>query len=416
MIGCDSFTGFRGRAVWRDLALVLFAALIARAGFGWVRFQRSADPASLEFPDEQQYWYIAGSLAQGKGQCDEMGFRATRMPLYPGFLSLFSGQNKGPQLAKASQWLIGALAAPLIAAVGIRIAGRRLGLLAGFIVAFDPFLIFFSSLLLTETITITALCGFWLCLAGALDSTTGNSIWKWLGVGVIAAICVYLRESNLGLVIITILLAVTALGWNKSALIGGGTAMICIFASLVPWAARNHAVIGEWCWLTTRGGISLYDGVGPQATGASDLGLVQRAGAAADLSETQWNQYFQREAWSAIRRDPVRIIRLAGTKFLRMWNPLPNVETYRSGYARWVSAVWAIPLFILALVGAGRCILFHGRKGLVTVTFLLLPALYFSLLHSLYIGSVRYRLPAVPMLALLAAMAFLPRSRRNIEA
>ena len=36
---------------------------------------------------------------------------------------------------------------------------------------------------------------------------------------------------------------------------------------------------------------------------------------------------------------------------------------------------------------------------------LLLPALYISALHTLFVGSVRYRLPAMPMLEMLAAFA-----------
>jgi hypothetical protein len=39
------------------------------------------------------------------------------------------------------------------------------------------------------------------------------------------------------------------------------------------------------------------------------------------------------------------------------------------------------------------------------VVFLLLPALYLSALHSLFVGSVRYRLGAMPMIEILAALA-----------
>ena len=39
--------------------------------------------------------------------------------------------------------------------------------------------------------------------------------------------------------------------------------------------------------------------------------------------------------------------------------------------------------------------------------FLLLPALYLSALHNLFVGSVRYRLSAMPMLEVLAAVALI---------
>lgn len=387
---------------------------MARAAFGIVRLQRSTDPAALEFPDEKQYWFMAESLARGDGLRDDLGFRATRMPLYPATLALIAGSENGVTLAKASHWIVGALAASGIAAMGCLLTSRHVALLAGLFVALDPFLIFFSSLLLTETLTITALVAFWFCLARTLFQGR-DKLKDWLATGITAAVCVYMRESNLGLVVIAILFTALMRGRVRTTMTGSVLALLIIFVSLVPWAARNRAVIGEWCWLTTRAGISLYDGVGPQATGASDLGSVQRMGAAAEMSETQWNQHFKDEAWVAIRHDPGRIFQLAGGKLLRMWNPFPNVETYRGGYTRLVSALWTIPLFILAIVGSIRLIRHHRRNGLLLVTFLLLPALYFSLVHSLYIGSVRYRLPAMPTIALLAAMAFSARVRADIE-
>ena len=96
--------------------LVLFViALCARASWGVWRESRSAQPAALEFPDEVQYWNMAVSLCEGRGLRDELGFRATRMPLYPAFLSLFAGLEHGVLAAKAAQWALGALVAPLTA-------------------------------------------------------------------------------------------------------------------------------------------------------------------------------------------------------------------------------------------------------------------------------------------------------------
>ena len=91
---------------------------------------------------------------------------------------------------------------------------------------------------------------------------------------------------------------------------------------------------------------------------------------------------------------------------------MPNVDTYRSRVARWVSVAWTVPTFALAAVGV--MLLSIGRKcgGLRAALFLLLPALYFSALHSLFVGSVRYRLAAVPMIEILAAVALAAIYRR----
>ena len=123
------------------------------------------------------------------------------------------------------------------------------------------------------------------------------------------------------------------------------------------------------------------------------------------LDEVAWNRFFLRESLHALRTDPARIVRLAGIKLGRMWNPVPNVDRYGSGAVRAVSAVWTIPTFVLALIGAALLIRGSAPEGWRIAVLLLLPALYLSALHSLFVGSVRYRLGAVPMLEMLAAYA-----------
>ena len=120
-------------------------------------------------------------------------------------------------------------------------------------------------------------------------------------------------------------------------MLGVAVSAIMVVASLVPWAARSRYVTGDWCWLTHRGGISLYDGVGPQATGESNLGDIKAMPAVAGLSEVEWNRWFLKESFRAMREDPGRILRLAGIKLARTWNPLPNVETYQSRSIRFIS-------------------------------------------------------------------------------
>jgi hypothetical protein len=166
-------------------------------------------------------------------------------------------------------------------------------------------------------------------------------------------------------------------------------------------------VTGDWCWLTHRAGISLYDGVGPQALGTSDLGDVKQSEAVRGLDEVAWNRYFFDHAVAAIKTDPERVLKLAGVKLTRMWNPIPNVQTYRSRAVRWFSAAWTIPTFALAAVGVMLLSIGKLRGGLRTALFLLLPAMYFSAVHSLFVGSVRYRLAAIPMIEILAAVALM---------
>ncbi len=162
---------------------------------------------------------------------------------------------------------------------------------------------------------------------------------------------------------------------------------------------------GDWCWLTHRGGISLYDGVGPQATGESNLGDVKAMPAVAGLDEVEWNRHFMTESLRSMREDPGRIFVLAVRKLARTWNPIPNVETYRSGVVRLVSAFWMVPVFAFAVAGIVVSSRRKEGSGVVGVVFILLPVLHVIMMHSLFVGSVRYRLAAHPMIEILAAVA-----------
>jgi hypothetical protein len=402
---------------WRAWLSIFFVALVLRAAWGSARWLGAGQAGGLEFPDEEQYWGIARSLWGAEGLRDELGFRATRMPLYPAMLAPFTELVNGVAYARVLHWLIGALAAALALAVGSKVH-PYVGIIAGLLVAVDPFLVFFSSLLLTETAFIAALLGLWWAVSCIVDlSSMGPRsnplpdretravvrLRSWAAVGILGAVCVYLRESSAGLVLLVVAAAVVSRRFAMEALAGAGLACAILVLALVPWAARNRVVTGDWCWLTHRGGISLYDGVGPQASGASDLGNVKGGEAVRGFGEVAWDRYFRREAIAAMRRDPARVARLGLIKLGRTWNPFPNVETYQSGRARLISAAWTLPVYLLAVGGLFALSIQWGGGGIRTAVFLLLPALYFSALHSVFVGSVRYRLPAMPMLEVLAA-------------
>jgi len=396
--------------------MVVFAiALLLRAGWSIYRFTLAADLAALEFDDEQQYWNMARSFRAGAGLQDELGFLATRMPLYPVALSFVVELPHGVVVAKVCHWIIGAAAAALTAGMASMLFGRRVGIVAGLLVAFDPFLVFFSSLLLTESAFVAALLGLMWATCPLLRAHR-VSLGRWVLVGLLASLTVYVRESSLGLVVVLLGFVALCRRFDRHSLVGTACVLGLVIATLFPWALHNKRILGEWCWLTTRGGISLYDGVGPQATGASDLGNVKQMPAVQGKSEAEWNRYFLDQSVEAIRNDPGRILRLAGVKITRMWNPLPNVDTYQSPLVRAVSVAWTLPLFLSAIVGA-VLLWRNGPHGPLLTLFMFLPAIYLTLLHSLFVGSIRYRLGAMPMLEILAALAvvsLLERSRGGV--
>jgi hypothetical protein len=114
-----------------------------------------------------------------------------------------------------------------------------------------------------------------------------------------------------------------------------------------------------------------------------------------------------------MRDRPGRVVKLALTKARRTWSPVANADDYQSPAVRLVGLAWSLPVYALAIAGA--IVLWRKGDGRL-VLLLLLPAIYLTLLHMIFVGSVRYRLPAMPMLEVLAAAClgpWLSRSRRD---
>jgi len=389
---------------------------------------------------------MAVSLNRGESMADELGFVATRMPLYTGVLSLFVGMEHGVVAAKAFQWIVGALGAVFVAGLARSVAqasslcahrqdaGAAIGLIAGIMVAIDPYLIYFSSLLLTETLFIALLPALWWSLVPLMcgygtASHRGDgkparpSWWRWLVTAVLACLCVYTRESSLAFILAG--LGCVLIVWHRrlagvrAGVVGVALVLAVLIGSLVPWSLRNHRLTWHLCWLTHRGGISLYDGVGPQATGASDLGNIKNMEAVRSYvesgDEAGWNQYFLDRSFEAVAEDPIRIAGLALIKLKRTWNVVPNLQAGRHPLIQWVSAAWTIPIYVLAIIGVGILTLGNAGDSLignggaipswVAALFLLLPAVVVSALHAFFVGSVRYRLGAMPAIEILAAVA-----------
>ena len=387
---------------------VVAAGAVMRLGVVWY-YAESLDAPQL--PDEVQYWNMARSIADGQGLEDELGYRASRMPLYPAFLAPFAKLTNGLAFALALQAVFSALACGFTSLLAWRIAPDRIralaAVIAGLLVALDPFLIYFCRLLLTESLFVCALSAL---LAVSWPVTEKNSRcgpWRWLASGVLCALCVYLRPSGVALLVGWWAFVLFRRRFDKTAVLGVCGWMLMLVLMLSPWAARNKSVTGEWVWLTTRMGISLYDGVHPEATGASNLGDIKATG----QSELVWNRDFKTKAWQHIRTEPGRMIRLAGRKFVRTWNLWPNAEGYRGVWIKVTLGAWTALILLTAAWGTRTV-----RAAPAAIMGLLLPAIYFTLLHMLFVGSVRYRLPAMPMIEVLSAVgiaALLARTGRS---
>jgi len=428
-------------SVKRWLLILFLLACAVRLGWVTIRYAPEDRWQSLEYPDEQAYWSAARSLAAGEGLVDEFGFRATYMPAYPAFLAVFTWFAQPLFWARIGQAIAGAWIAPATYLLARRWAllmitkrcrhsdkpaGRPgivggasddvashaispnpnvawpiehvIAILAGAAAAVDPFLIFFSGLLLTETLFAAALVTAWMFVLPTVDRRKAIHLGPVVAAGLFLTLCVMLRPSAIVLVLAGPLAILVSRRCDSASIMMGVGISAFVFVGLSPWAVRNHATIGQWQFLTTRGGISLYDGLREDADGASDLAHTKTLPDVTGLNEIEWDRYFRAKAWAAVRRDPVRVLSLGWKKLLRTWSLRPNVAHYRQGVIAQVAAFWMMLLVVLALLGW-----WFARRAIAAWFMLLLPVACITLLHMVFVGSVRYRVPLMPMIMVFSA-------------
>lgn len=382
------------------LMLLLLAGLTLRLGWG---LSRPSDDASLAaLPDQVEYLQTARNLLQGRGftfvdERFEQPVFAYRMPGYPVFLAACGGNVTIIRIAQAVLDASSALAVVLLAR---RFLPDLWALVAGALVAFNPYLVFFSASILSETL-FTAL------LAWGMLLTASRPRWAYAFGLLLLVMSVYVRPGAIGL---SVLIAVVAqlvrdirTGSRSFWRIPAGTTMILLLAiCLAPWAYRNHVRLGAWVVTTTNSGATLWDGFNPDADGSSNQSRLRLMPELRSMSEVERNEYLgaMGKQWAA--QHPRESIRLAGKKLARTWSPFPLSAEYGSNRLYVLAgALFAVPLFVLTLLGVRRGAISRSLK-----LYLLLPAVYFTIVHAITVGSLRYRVPAdVPMAVLAAAGA-----------
>jgi 4-amino-4-deoxy-L-arabinose transferase-like glycosyltransferase len=168
-----------------------------------------------------------------------------------------------------------------------------------------------------------------------------------------------------------------------------------------PWWIRNERIYGRFVPTALWLGPSLYDGLNPGATGASDMSFLSDPDIW-PLDEQDQDAELARRAVDFARNQPLQALSLAVIKLGRYWSPWPNAEVFHSPALGIASTVLELPLFVLMAMG-----LCFRRRDPRAWVLLAGPVLYFSAVHMVFASSMRYRIPGeMPALGL-AAMSWM---------
>lgn len=396
-------------------ALLLGAALGVRlAAAAWWE-SRLPPGVQFGFGDSASYWTLAQAVAHGGPfEVGQDGPQVFRTPGYPMLLApLFWITRLEPPTMAARVFgaVLGAAAVACVAGLAAVCFDGRAAWVAAVLAAFYPGAVAMSVFLLSEAPFAPLMLLQLIAWIKAWQAPGCRAMTLWaLAAGVAAGAATLMRPSWLLFTPFALAIGFAVSRPRARHALIGGMMLLALTVTMTPWWVRNYAVTGAFVPTTLQVGASLYDGWSPRATGASDFQPVdafQRDYFAAfppdqrptpAEAEVELDRRLRAAAVTWAWEHPGQALRLAGVKFLRMWNIWPNAEEFQNWRMRLLVAVGYAPLLALGLWGAGKFAPRGWPYGLC-----LLPAVYLTALHLVFVASIRYRQPAMLPVIVLAA-------------
>lgn len=391
------------------LIAILLVALGGRLVAAWAVQQKVGDQLCLIAGDAEGYWQLARQIAAGRNfEFADPPRRVHRMPGFPAALALSMKLfGESPFAARCLLAVIGTAACGAVFLLGRQLFDERVGLIACGLTAISPVMTGFSVLLLSETLfALTLTLSLW-CAAKWLAENRepmADGRFQFLGsslTGIGIAVATLVRPSwLLAGPLLAIIVVVLSFRKKESARRLEVVVMLAaLYATLLPWAWRNHAVSGHWVFTTLWSGPSLYDGLNPVANGDSNMEFFDRDNLMATMTEWDVDQHYKHAAWQFARQNSGRTIELTILKLWRYWKPLPNASQFGGFGPALLVAGFFLPVSVLAIRGW-----WLARSRFWAWLLTLGPILYFAAIHAVFVGSLRYRLPAEYPLCVLAAV------------
>lgn len=390
----------------RCLLMTLVVALAVRLVLAVVIQHRVDQPPArlcLIAGDAEGYWELAQHIVAMEDFAIYQPPRyVLRVPGFPVVLALSQAMfGNNVFAARCLLAIIGTAACGLTYWLGRELVDETTGLIAAIYTALSPTMALFSVLMLSETVFAFALLLSLIAICRLVQwKDDSRLVWRSLVAGGSIGLATLVRPTWL---YVGILIAVAAIFMCRGALRfkfqSFAGVLIGLGLSMVPWAVRNGLVTGHLVFTTLWAGPSLYDGLNPQATGDSDMRFVETDRLFDHLSEYEMDREYSRRAWKFVAEHPQRALWLAWKKQQRYWSLVPNADQFRDIRLQVVVLLAALPLMAFAIYGG-----WLSRRDPATLVLTTGAVLLFAALHLLFVGSLRYRLPAEYPLAVLAAV------------
>jgi len=374
------------------LVLICSIGFIVRALFSvWLG-------SELRFPDEIRFWAEINNLLEN-GSFVVMGKYAHDMPMTAlvaaGVIKITGCGVIGVRIFFS---FVSACTIFLIANIaGLFSEKDSAKILAAIIAAFYPFFIFYSALILSETLFLFAITSYFYFLFCSHKNAH-------IFAGGMSGVCHLIRPT---------LLYFFPVVWcwqlfvQRVRLKYVFLSILCLALLIVPWGVRNATVLGQFVLGTSGTGQVLWEGNNPSNYSGGTSGDFQDEKAylknmPSGLNELERDQWKKQNALRYIKENPKRFAEMCWKKFIRFWHLWPNHSIYSGTLYKWLSLLSFGPVLLFSVIAFW--VLRAHRAKLVLIA---LFVGYYTAIHIITIGSIRYRLPLEPLLISLSAASFM---------
>lgn len=360
-------------------------------------------------PDEADYLTSAASLA------DQGSFESTVYyhvpPVVPlAFAGLFVFTGPSLLAARLLQAVLFGATGSLLFLLGTEVGGRRVGLLAAAAAAIYPYFIFFSAQVLTESIATTTISA--MILAAVLAVKRESPLWA-VAFGASIAVATLTRASVFYFVLAVPLVYLIAWGVRRARWLMATALTLGAFALVyLPWTFVNLHYFGSYFIQPTIGsGVLLYqtalritmpDEAARRTFLRSEvLPKYYNPTGATHAERLRGDIYLRQEGERILRENRGALPRIAWRNFQRFWQFYPNAP---AGAGRGRAHLFKLLgigsygiLFPFFVVGAIRCL---QQFRMLSVLYGFIA--YFTIVHTMLYGQLRYRVPMDGLVLVLA--------------
>jgi 4-amino-4-deoxy-L-arabinose transferase-like glycosyltransferase len=376
------------------------------------------DPQGLW--DSLYYHTRAQQLALGETPAVALDYLS---PAYIQALGLvYRGFGPDPFSAIGFQALLGALSCVMLYVIGRRVFSESAGVIGAVLLAgFGP-QVYYGGLLLSDTLVLGLNVAFLLALTPPRWTFSPA---RCAAAGVLLGFAVGARPNAILLLPVALLamgLQARATPWRRHALLG--TALLLGLAvGLSPFVYRNYEAIGQPLVLGATGGINLWKGNGPEATGTHVfMPSESRAGVGPQLREDVSNEDVLAESRDLtgrtieyVKEHPGRAAGLLVKKAVLFFHSVEIGIRDQFYLARsMVPVLWLAPFTYGLIAPLGLAGMWLARRRGETVLLFGAFAVQFASLVLIFVLG-RYRLVAAAILALFAGFALTTWARIGSE-